>query len=149
MSELYHSDVYLGADFSDGIKHWKYIKKYKGSNGKWRYVYADKNTHKNISKDLSIADNYRYDEEENQRKSDYYFSVYEQSKKDDPAFARKMLTNSVEYQSQAYRDSGEADIRELSAYAAIYKNSISSLSRERIEAGKRAVSKLLEKLKKK
>ena len=39
---LYHSDTYLGADFSDGIKHWKYIRKYKGKNGKWRYVYFNK-----------------------------------------------------------------------------------------------------------
>ena len=39
---LYHSDTYLGADYSDGIKHWKYIRKYKGKNGKWRYVYFNK-----------------------------------------------------------------------------------------------------------
>lgn len=38
---LYHSDIYLGQDFSDGIRHWKYIKKVKGSNGKWRYYYKD------------------------------------------------------------------------------------------------------------
>ena len=42
MNELYHSDTYLGADYSDGIKHWKYIRKYKGKNGKWRYVYFNK-----------------------------------------------------------------------------------------------------------
>lgn len=39
--ELYHSDIYLGKDFSDGIKHWKYIKRIKMANGKWRYVYRD------------------------------------------------------------------------------------------------------------
>ena len=39
MSELYHSNTYLGSDYSDGIKHWKYVKKYKGRNGKWVYVY--------------------------------------------------------------------------------------------------------------
>ena len=26
---LAHSDVYLGQDYSDGIRHWKYIKKVK------------------------------------------------------------------------------------------------------------------------
>ena len=41
-NSLYHSDTYLGADYSDGIKHWKYIRKYKGKNGKWRYVYFNK-----------------------------------------------------------------------------------------------------------
>ena len=39
MNELYHSNTYLGSDYSDGIKHWKYKKKYKGRNGKWIYVY--------------------------------------------------------------------------------------------------------------
>lgn len=38
--ELYHSDIYLGKDFSDGIKHFKYIRKIKTANG-WRYIYRD------------------------------------------------------------------------------------------------------------
>lgn len=38
--ELFHSDTYLGQDFSDGIKHFKYIKREK-VNGKWRYYYKD------------------------------------------------------------------------------------------------------------
>lgn len=36
--ELYHSDIYLGKDYSDGIKHYKYIRKYQ-KNGKTYYVY--------------------------------------------------------------------------------------------------------------
>lgn len=39
---LYHSDVYLGKDFSDGIRHWKYIKREK-KNGRWVYYYNDDN----------------------------------------------------------------------------------------------------------
>ena len=39
-TELFHSDTYLGQDFSDGIKHWKYVKK-KMVNGRWRYYYSD------------------------------------------------------------------------------------------------------------
>ena len=39
-NELYHSDVYLGKDFSDGIKHFKYIKREK-VNGRWRYYYKN------------------------------------------------------------------------------------------------------------
>lgn len=38
--ELYHSDTYLGKDFSDGIKHWKYIKRER-KNGRWVYYYND------------------------------------------------------------------------------------------------------------
>ena len=41
--ELYHSDKYLGADYSDGIKHWKYVKREPIGNGKYRYYYTDKN----------------------------------------------------------------------------------------------------------
>ena len=38
---LCHSDIYLGTDFSDGLRHWKYIKKVRGSNGKFRYYYKN------------------------------------------------------------------------------------------------------------
>ena len=31
-STLYHSDEYLGEDYTDGIKHWKYIKR----KNRWR-----------------------------------------------------------------------------------------------------------------
>lgn len=37
---LMHCDTYLGLDFSDGIKHWKYIKKER-KNGRWVYFYDD------------------------------------------------------------------------------------------------------------
>jgi hypothetical protein len=36
--ELFHSDTFLGDEFSDEMYHWKYIKK-KKVNGKWRYYY--------------------------------------------------------------------------------------------------------------
>lgn len=38
---LCHSDIYLGADFSDGLKHWKYIKRVMGRNGKYIYYYKN------------------------------------------------------------------------------------------------------------
>lgn len=46
--ELYHSDTYLGTEYDEGLKHWKYIRKYKNSRGKTVYVYADKKTHSDI-----------------------------------------------------------------------------------------------------
>lgn len=48
--ELYHSDTYLGSEYDEGLKHWKYIRKYRNSKGKWTYVYANKETHKDIQK---------------------------------------------------------------------------------------------------
>ena len=41
-SRLYHSDTYLGQDFSNNIKHYKYIKRIPIGNGKYRYVYEIK-----------------------------------------------------------------------------------------------------------
>lgn len=40
-NELYHSGIYLGKDYSDGIKHWKYLKKIEIEPGKYRYIYYD------------------------------------------------------------------------------------------------------------
>lgn len=65
-NELQHSDIYLGTDYDDGIRHWKYIKKEKGKNGKWIYYYKLKNPHtKEVStkeftktKDSSDGDEY-------------------------------------------------------------------------------------------
>lgn len=43
---------YLALDNnSDELQHWKYIKKYKNSAGKWTYVYADKKTHNKLKED--------------------------------------------------------------------------------------------------
>lgn len=62
--ELYHSDTYLGSEYDEGLKHWKYIKKYKNSRGKTVYVYANEKTHTNINetsrKALIKDDNARY-----------------------------------------------------------------------------------------
>ena len=52
---ILHSDIYMGTDFSEGFEHWKYIKRYKGKNGKWQYVYADKKTHKQIAANKKAA----------------------------------------------------------------------------------------------
>ena len=50
--ELYHSEIYLGKDFSDGFIHYKYLKKVKSANGKWRYIY-DESEEKNMQKDIN------------------------------------------------------------------------------------------------
>ena len=38
--KIFHSDVYLGQEFSDGLYHWKYIKRER-RNGRWVYYYND------------------------------------------------------------------------------------------------------------
>lgn len=65
-STLYHSDTYLGNDYTDGIKHWKYIKREK-RNGRWIYYYKDdkydklRNKSSNAHIDSNIALNKYYD----------------------------------------------------------------------------------------
>lgn len=71
-NELYHSDTYLGEDFSDGVYHWKYLDKIKLPKGKWRYIYerakgipkaASKsidNARKSIDKALGSNEKKRY-----------------------------------------------------------------------------------------
>ena len=54
-NELYHSDIYLGEDYTDGIKHWKYISKER-VNGKWRYYYNKKDDRGNDSYVNSLTD---------------------------------------------------------------------------------------------
>lgn len=44
-NELYHSDIYLGQDFSDGVKHFKYIKRER-KNGRWVYYYSNEEYNK-------------------------------------------------------------------------------------------------------
>lgn len=54
--ELYHSDTYLGSEYDEGLKHWKYIKKYKNSKGKTVYVYANETKHTHINETSLKAD---------------------------------------------------------------------------------------------
>lgn len=40
-NNLCHSDIYLGEEFSNGLYHYKYLKKVKSPSGKWRYIYDE------------------------------------------------------------------------------------------------------------
>lgn len=51
-SELYHSDTYLGLDYSNSLKHYKYINRYM-KNGKWVYVYDVKENGKTARKEFA------------------------------------------------------------------------------------------------
>lgn len=75
---LFHSDTFLGDEFSDEMYHWKYIKK-KKVNGKWRYYYdtteLDKFDREETVKSKKIdKDGNRVVRETEYRKSDKLFS---------------------------------------------------------------------------
>ena len=57
-NHVYHSDTYLGEDFSDGLKHYKYIRKYQ-KNGHTYYVYDDSEA-KNVEKKISVGLNTKF-----------------------------------------------------------------------------------------
>lgn len=67
--ELYHSDTYLGNEYDEGLKHWKYIKKYKNSKGKTVYVYANKETHDKIKAYKNMSDDQKKLAEESEIKA--------------------------------------------------------------------------------
>lgn len=56
---LCHSDTYLGEDYTDGIKHWKYYKREKLSNGKYRYYYYQDKTNVTYTSDSKKDDKWR------------------------------------------------------------------------------------------
>lgn len=92
---LYHSDVYLGKDFSDGIRHWKYIKREK-KNGKWIYYYNDDIT-TNINNEVTSATN------------EYNKSVKSYNKAKDAANKARYHFNSMGYMDDYRRDKEKSD----------------------------------------
>ena len=55
-TELFHSDVYLGQEYSDGLRHFKYLKRER-KNGKWVYYYSNEELKKaSIQKNVAQLD---------------------------------------------------------------------------------------------
>lgn len=70
-------NVYKGVESEESISHFKYIKKYRNTKGKWTYVYADKNTHKDIKK--SINDFSKYNNASNATNDAALSSLYKKN----------------------------------------------------------------------
>ena len=48
-SSLFHSSTYYGQEFDDGLRHWKYIKREKLPDGKYRYWYDEYSSAKDVA----------------------------------------------------------------------------------------------------
>ena len=48
-SSLFHSSTYYGQEFDDGLRHWKYIKREKLPDGKYRYWYDEDSYAKDVA----------------------------------------------------------------------------------------------------
>lgn len=150
-NELFHSETYLGADYSDGLKHYKYIKRYRNARGKWVYVYADKNTHSRIMTNQVRASLYR---QENKRERDSlavskHVQNYAKSinARKDIQDNWKNSTDSI--QSRISENARKANAYEQSAYKDIEKNSVKSLAKDQVDKGVSAINKLFAKIRKK
>lgn len=92
-SSLYHSDTYLGNDYTDGIKHYKYLYK-EVKNGHTYYVYNDSEQRKaraaankqwNKYKDKEYVDKEGWHHNKDGSRDKMYIngeSVYKRTKKD-------------------------------------------------------------------
>lgn len=137
---LFHSDIFLGDEFDDEMYHWKYIKK-KRVNGKWRYYYDVKDALgydergaagdavREYNRAKTNADNYNKIQSDPTR-----VKWYNQSKSD-----------------QMYKDAAKAGKKASEALKKYYKTPLGKIDRldDKIDSGRRAVSKLLNKLAKK
>lgn len=167
-NELFHSDTYLGSDYSDGLQHWKYLKRYK-KGGKWVYVYADKNTHHRIGYhryEAASNANTLHDIETGSKaltnvKNNLQFYKY-WYKKDPPEGFTKVYNPDSEHWDATIKTLNEA-INNKSKYAIstnnemrshmyeadklIGNNSVSTLSKKAVESGKNYIANLVKKKK--
>lgn len=149
--ELYHSDKYLGADYSDGLKHYKYIKRER-INGRWVYYYDTRELVKqkdiierNINTDkYMINNNLRY-------KSAYDNRVY------GPKYYKKALrqdridlakTNATMKGIQITADTLNRASRFI-LKSKIASKKISNQISKTVNSGKNYVNKIINKLKNK
>lgn len=112
---LFHSDTFLGNEFSDEMYHWKYIKREK-VNGKWRYYY---NT-KGLKNELNDYKNALSSGDELQKVKDLRFRISENKVAfDRHTRARKSGQKGTRTNELAQRD--EYLNRELDTAKANYK----------------------------
>lgn len=147
---LAHSDVYLGQDYSDGIRHWKYIKKVR-KNGKWRYYYKDDGLAKAKERYDTDKDAIKY---ENGKRMygqlDMTHPVHRGKVVDDPTY-NKLRKDVIESTIKYKYAKNKSDQRKKKYKAPIKAlNKMSDVSyniKKKIKKGKKALAKLFKKKK--
>jgi hypothetical protein len=129
--ELFHSDIYLGKDFSDGIQHFKYIKREK-KNGKWVYYYQDDEYEKDRmlgrmgdlhradlakdKRDKLYADRVANEQyiryyDANKKDKKFYENQYKQSLRNQTAMTKKINKKQEQYWEDAMRAVGSSPVK--------------------------------------
>lgn len=139
-NELYHSDVYFGKDFSDGIKHFKYIKREK-VNGRWRYYYKNDKLDQLGREKNDAMDMLREENKLRGYGNNTYSNSNDKSKSynhiSNNGFAKSMAYAKEEYKDRKRKDRYNKYIKALNVTSdAVYK-------------GKQKVSKAIDNIKKK
>lgn len=142
-NELYHSSVYLGLDYTDGIRHWKYIKKER-VNGKWRYYYSDAE-YNQMKKEYELAaKNYKQSEKNLFSVNDKNISVH--NSKNSTLEAKNRADIALQ---KAYKKYEAAGKRYMLAEKKWKKVKMKTAPRRVVAKGASAVANALTKLKKK
>lgn len=138
-NELYHSEIYLGKDYRDGIKHYRYIKR-EMKNGRYRYYYTNdvENQRKILNKNMKmekdmIKKNKSYmDTSGKVYGRNHYIKALESDKKD-----LKKLNKKISKQSKIAKTASKAAVK--------VANTVSDTKYE----AKKKVNEVLKNLKKK
>ena len=153
-TELFHSETYLGADYSDGLKHFKYIKRYRNARGKWVYVYASKRAHDLIQNHLYEANEYRRRQRNDNISAEVYdwsrhvFSNHKSVNDPDRGIYKNSVEGSMKAHSDIYRDRENADYHENEAWREINQHSLNRLAKEKVDKGTSIINNLFSKLRK-
>lgn len=154
-NELFHSETYLGGDYTDELQHraYKYIRRYKNVKGKWTYVYANRDTHRQIQSDLLTARVARNTQKRYQNVAKIY-ELDRVNSKDytgelGKEFHKMSAKNALSANAAVNDDRRIAEKHEDAAYTAIRKNSVKSLAKDQVDKGVSAINKLFSKMKKK
>lgn len=166
--QLFHSDTFLGEEFSDELYHWKYVKREKLPSGKYRYYYDKDKLKDDIGYDEKarykqsklVRDSYKKQEDESY---DRFKQVMDIIDRDFSGKSSSSLKNNSSYQTatelarQRYSETKQnqrlrkqADERVEKALAEYKKTPMYKIDRvnKKIEQGKNKVRDLLHKLKK-
>lgn len=123
--ELYHSDTYLGSEYDEGLKHWKYIKRYRSpKTGKWVYVYQDKMRHELTKENEKKMIG--------QRNSQLFYERLSKRNDADPRITNQ-LTRNVQDRLRAKKFKEEADYYQNEVQSSLDDNDIKKLTIKKVK----------------
>ena len=140
-NELFHSSVYYGKDFSDGLHHYKYVKRYK-KNGKWRYIYDYMLTGKGYKREAEEASKRKI----SKSNEAFNYSQKAASSPNKPLNYGNSVRRRKYYSAKADAAKAAANRQEDKYYNATdnyYNKSLAGISKKTISRGRNMVAKIL------